>query len=228
MTTEAEEIDLKVAGMNKSKILEAYSTCDISDALGKLKLVGHLSGIRLFTRPSSRVSGLAYTADFCYVDPLVPKPALHHVDSCPAGSFLLIRAPLGAPNAVFGGLMALRCIAVACVGVAVEGNIRDIDEIEETGLNVYASGNSTMGAAPICQLASVGEPIEMAALSKWPVLVKTGDVIVADRDGVVRVSSEDVDRVALLCASLKLIDRRCREDLKAGSTVESTFRRHRQ
>lgn len=76
----------------------------------------------------------------------------------------------------------------AC-GFVTDGPIRDYEGLVETGLPVWCSGvnpNSPVAQGP----GRVGTPIQIGALE-----VESGDIIVADRDGVVVVPFEDIDRV---------------------------------
>ncbi|KAJ3306714.1 hypothetical protein HDV03_004345 [Kappamyces sp. JEL0829] len=204
--------------------LERYSTCDISDALCALSLptrplIGNIPNVRPFGKSHGRVAGPAYTCEFVLSTTASAKPSVHHVDTCPKGSILVIKAPDLAPNAVWGGLMTARAIQVGCKGVVVEGRVRDLDEIEDMGLGVWATGQSTMG--------SVGESITLASASPWPVVVSTGDIVVADRDGAVRLPADEVDAVAAYCQKRVASDQACMEDIKQGASLVETFAKHR-
>lgn len=95
------------------------------------------------------------------------------------------------------------------------------------GLKVFAKGQSTMGAAPFCKVGSVGEPIVLADSTPWPVIVKTGDIIVADRDGVVRVPIEHVDQIVEYCSKRVEVDAKCMQDIQDGASIVETFAKHR-
>jgi len=125
-------------------------------------------------------------------------PSVHPVDSCPKGSVMVI-----------------------------DGRLRDLLECQDMGFPVFASGQSTLGAAGYAKLKTVGEPVCMNAESKWPVLVKTGDIILADADGVVRIPIDVVSEVAQLAQKLKSADEFCMMDIQNGRSMVETFKEHR-
>ena len=86
------------------------------------------------------VFGLAYTAEFTSTRTVVAEKPPNHVDTCPPGAVLVIKTPADAPNAVWGGLMTARAVAVGCVGVITDGRVRDTAEIREGGLPVWSKG----------------------------------------------------------------------------------------
>jgi regulator of RNase E activity RraA len=209
--------------------LKPFSTCDLSDALAALpdlSPVGMIPDVIPYG-PSEKIIGLAYTTEFVLATENTPKPKVNHVDTCPSGSILVIKSPRLAPNAVWGGLMTARALQVGCRGVIVEGRIRDVSEIQEMKFPVWAKGLSTMGAAPISKVGKVGEPVTLASDTPWPVVVQTGDVIVADEDGVVRIPLDAIDRIVEYCEWRVDCDQKCMADIKAGKTIVETFAKHR-
>ncbi len=210
--------------MNK---LREYSSCDISDALCALGIFGGISNIIAMAN-GKRISGPAYTCEFVMATALMGNPSIHHVDTCPKGSVLVIKAPKEAPNAVWGGLMTARAIAIGCVGAVVEGRVRDINEIQEMGFPVWATGQSTMGASPFCKVGSVAEPIRIASESSWPVMIRTGDFIVADSDGAVRIPQDRIEDIAAYCAKRVMEDKLVMEDVRKGISLVEAFAKHRK
>ena len=82
-----------------SKLVD-FSTCEISDALIKLKLPhgGYLPDINMFSPLNSglRICGPAYTVRLVLgSDTTAPKLSTHFVDATPAGSIIVISSPPG-------------------------------------------------------------------------------------------------------------------------------------
>ncbi|KAJ3271362.1 hypothetical protein HDV01_006867 [Terramyces sp. JEL0728] len=214
-------------------LLEPYASCDISDALCKLvnlNIIGHFpKAVPYSPKSPVRISGPAYTVEFVLAsNTSAPKAKINHVDTAPPGSIIVIKAHREAPNAVWGGLMTARAKSVGVIGAVIDGNIRDVGEIREFDFPVWASGQSTMGAAPFCRPTRVTEPITVGEATAWPVVVKTGDIIVADEDGVVRVPIEHVELVAKECKVRVEMDKKCMADIKNGSTIVEAFSKHRK
>ncbi|KAI9199483.1 ribonuclease E inhibitor RraA/Dimethylmenaquinone methyltransferase [Polychytrium aggregatum] len=215
-------------------LLEPYTTCDLSDGLAKLGKVGHLPGLSLLSPEpgharTARICGPAFTIEHLLVSDssVPPYTSVHPLDLVPVGSVLVIKAPAAAPNAVFGGLMATRAQRAGSMGALVEGRIRDLREFWDLGFSAWALGHSTMGAAGWTRLAKVGEPVQFGSESMCPVWIRTGDIIVADVDGAVRIPIEDVELVAKECAARIEIDRRCMRDLTEGKPFAETLAKHR-
>ena len=72
-------------------------------------------------------------------------------------------------------------------------------------------------------MESIGEQIECSGGVK----VHEGDVIVADINGVVVIPKGELDLVLQTTRKLVEADNRCMEDLKSGSSLEETFKKHR-
>ncbi|KAL3895654.1 MAG: hypothetical protein SGCHY_004569 [Lobulomycetales sp.] len=174
--------------------LASCSTCDIADAMQRLHARPcFISTASRSFGPQQRICGPAHTITVALASsdrPKRPTDAPHHIDCAVSGCVIVVRAPPTAVNAVFGGLLATRAQVLRVQGVIVEGRIRDIAEIRGIGLPVWASGTSTMGAAPHCKVVAVGEPLKMCGDTILPVDVRPGDIIVADEDGVVCVPVE--------------------------------------
>jgi regulator of RNase E activity RraA len=58
-------------------------------------------------------------------------------------------------------------------------------------------------------------------------IVRSGDVVVGDLDGVVVVPWEMVGKVLVECEKGVEVDGKCMDDLKAGRGVEETFKKWR-
>ena len=147
---------------NAVSILKAYTACDISDALLKLKVpgAGFLPDLQPIAGPGaigpggtgsaapeadgpgSRTVAPASTVLFVPKGTSLDTPppnipdGTHWADLTPAGSFVVLRQPDGQRNAVCGGIMALRIQRCGGAGIVVAGRARDVVELRGTGLPV--------------------------------------------------------------------------------------------
>ncbi|KAI9003218.1 ribonuclease E inhibitor RraA/Dimethylmenaquinone methyltransferase [Gaertneriomyces semiglobifer] len=218
-------------------LLSRFSSCELADALSKLNIPCHIPNVTLRSpnlyNPAAltrRIIGPAHTVEFVpatdTVSPRLP-PNTHHVDCAPEGSVIVLKTPLTTPNAVWGGLMSARATALKSAGVVVEGNVRDLREHWDLDFPVFASGQSTLGAGPMLRASKIGSEVALGASSGWPVVVRAGDIIVGDIDGVVRVPLDMVEQVADFAAKGVAIDAKCAEDIKNGRSILDTFAEHR-
>ncbi|KAI8819414.1 ribonuclease E inhibitor RraA/Dimethylmenaquinone methyltransferase [Fimicolochytrium jonesii] len=236
---------------NPIDLLAPFSTCDLSDALTKLSLPSLLPSLTLRSPDptnrvvqEARICGPAYTIRLVHAknttSPRLP-PGTHHVDTIPDYHVVVIKDEEAATavNAVWGGLMSLRASELGCAGVVVHGRIRDLREHWDLGIKLWAMGTSTIGSGGFSRAASVGERLTFLdgrqvngappqpSLDPYCVVVETGDIIVADVDGVVVVPIGRVREVAEVAQKSKQVDELCRRDIENGRSIAKTFKEHR-
>ncbi|KAF7321266.1 4-hydroxy-4-methyl-2-oxoglutarate aldolase [Mycena kentingensis (nom. inval.)] len=211
--------------------LAAFTSCELSDALLKLKVStgGFLPGIQL--RSSGTICAPAYTVQMVLSsDTTAPKLSEHFVDTAPAGAAIVIDVPAQQANAVWGGLMTAGAMARSAVGVVISGRCRDIGEHRALGFPVYARGPSTLGQSPFTRPAAVNVPLTITPPPDYAfpsVTVHPGDFIIADEDGVVVVPRAMEDAVADKAAEGRAIDANCLRDIQAGKGIQATFAKYR-
>ena len=105
----------------------------------------------------------------------------------------------------WGGLMATAAMARHLGGLAIDGCIRDSEEITKMGFPIFCRGFCIWGTAKAV-LGLINHPLIFGG-----VLVKPGDLVLGDDDGVVIVDKTECD--AVLEKSLKRIKA---EDVKAN------------
>ncbi|KAJ3570391.1 hypothetical protein NP233_g4437 [Leucocoprinus birnbaumii] len=237
-----------------SKLID-FSTCEISDALIKLKLPhgGYIPDINMYSPSTSgsglRICGPAYTVKLVSgSDNTSPKLSSHFVDTTPEGSVIVIGAPPGrvtsnaiesnkVKNAVWGGLMTAGAIARAAKGVVISGRCRDLSEHRAQNFPVFARGHSTLGQSPFTRPSEINVPLTIKSLTNgfglneangFPSLtVQPGDWVVGDEDGVVCVPRDLEDKVLELATKGREVDALCMIDIQAGKGVQASFKLHR-
>ncbi len=122
--------------------------------------------------------------------------------------------------------------ARGALGVVISGRCRDLAEHREAGFPVFARGHSTLGQSPFTRPSEVNIPVVIrspdVSEQDFPsVRVEPGDWVVADEDGVVTVPVDKAEEVVTLAEKGRQIDARCMEDIKAGKSVQETFKKHR-
>lgn len=164
-------------------------------------------------KPISRVmkmAGRAFTVKAQPGDNLGLHQALN---AAPAGSILVIDVH-GFTNAgAFGDIMATACIAKGIAGVVIDGACRDANDIEEMGLPVFCRGLNPGGTVK----ESLGELNKV--IQCGGVVVKPGDIIVGDCDGVVVVSAELAEAVLEKAEAKNEKEKEIRRQLLEGKTT---------
>jgi len=220
---------------NIISVLSKYTACDISDALLKLKVpgAGFLVDLIPYNKspsnevliaPASTVYFIAKTDTSARTHPPSNIPAgTHWVDLTRPSTIVVESQPSGQTNAVLGGIMALRMRTLGARAAVVSGRIRDVDELQEIGLPIWARGVSTVGTAANTKAHAVNVPITVGEVTVHP-----GDYVFCDaRNGVVVIPAKKVVEVLELLPRLTEADERVKEDVKLGVAVQEAFKKHR-
>ncbi len=103
-------------------------------------------------------------------------------------------------GAIFGDGMAYRHRALGCLGVIVDGSVRDVEGIKKAKCGLWGRAR-VPGHGPF-GIVRHGGPVNAAGL-----LVRPGDILVCDADGVARVPVEIAADVAKKCAEVRKKER---------------------
>ena len=115
----------------------------------------------------------------------------------------------------WGGLMATSAVARKLGGLAIDGSIRDSQEIVAMKFSIFCRGFSIRGTTKAV-LGLINHPIVFGG-----VLVKPGDLILGDDDGIVVVDKKECEAVLEKSIKRTEAEEKKAEQLKAGiSSVE--------
>jgi 4-hydroxy-4-methyl-2-oxoglutarate aldolase len=152
--------------------------------------------------PGSRAAGPARTVRCGQGDNLMVHAA---VAQALAGEVLVLTMPEPAPVALVGDLLATQAQARGVAALLVDAAVRDLEELRELGLPIWARHVRVSGAEKRTP-GTIGEAVEVGGAT-----IRQGDVVVLDADGAVVVDPERVEEV--LAAAL---EREERERVKRG------------
>ncbi|KAK9236140.1 ribonuclease E inhibitor RraA/Dimethylmenaquinone methyltransferase [Lipomyces kononenkoae] len=211
--------------------LKAFTTCDIGDALIKLKYPygGFLDGISMFSPErqagSTKIFGEAITVKMVDAsDKTSPSLPKHFCDYNEPGKIMFISQPPGMYSACWGGLMTTRAKYLGAEGVIVDGRFRDILEQREMGFPVFARGISILGSNGFTRSSEINVPVRF----KDNLWINPGDYLMGDADGVVVVPASHVESVVELCRDRKAIDDLTFESLRNGEPIGNAISRLRK
>lgn len=140
------------------------------------------------------------------------------VEALDVGEVLVVDA-LGCRDvAVLGDMMAARAAYRGAVGVVVDGAVRDTAGLDGIGLPVHARG--THPAPPATRLTAWEAD---TAVQCGGCLVRPGDWMVADADGVVVVPAERVSEVATRATELTDRDEFSQKLLGLGHALDEAY-----
>jgi 4-hydroxy-4-methyl-2-oxoglutarate aldolase len=158
--------------------------------------------------PGSRVAGPARTVLCGQDDNLMVHAVMAAVQP---GEVIVLAMPEPRPVALVGDLLATQAKVQGAAGMLIDASVRDVEELAELGLPIWARWIRVKGAAK-----------EIAGTLDEPVLVggatiRPGDVVVLDADGVAVVEHERLDEVLAASREREARERVKRAKLEGGA-----------
>ncbi|CAG7559053.1 unnamed protein product [Fusarium equiseti] len=213
--------------MSSSKareLLRKFTTCDIGDALVKLKYPygGFLDGILPHSPdPQTRIFGPAVTVKMVdSSEKTAPKLETHFVDHNVEAGVMYIQQPKDLPSACWGGLMSTRAKYLGAQGVVIDGRMRDLKRKYANMPWVFARGQSILGSNTFTRASEVNIPLQF----KGDLWIHPGDVLVGDADGVVAVPPSLTEQVVALCQERADVDDKMFAELRKGAAMGELIR----
>ncbi|MGW1786374.1 4-carboxy-4-hydroxy-2-oxoadipate aldolase/oxaloacetate decarboxylase [Streptomyces sp. NPDC002143] len=158
--------------------LAGFGVATVSEAMGRTGLLG--PGIRP-VQQGVRVAGTAVTVLSWPGDNLMIHAA---VEQCGEGDILVVTTTSPSTDGMFGELFATALQRRGVRGVVTNAGIRDTQELRDMGFAAWARAVSSQGTVKATG-GSVNVPIAIDGQ-----VIRPGDVILADDDGVVVVPRE--------------------------------------
>ena len=196
--------------------LRALDTCAVSDALDTLNLPGATTGIRPLWSVTAPVAGRVRTVLAGPRQSGAPAPhiAAAAIEAAEPGDVLVIANGGRTDVSAWGGILTLAARRRGIAGVVIDGACRDIAESADQGFPVFGRAVVPVSArGRIVQLA-MDDPVEFAG-----VVVRPGDAVLADRNGVVFVPAADLDRVVALAERIVAREGAMADAVRAGQAV---------
>ena len=184
--------------------LARLGTATVHEAAGRAPVVD-LPLIQVV--PGSRAAGPARTVRCAQDDNLMVHAAV--AEALP-GEVLVVTMPQPAPVALVGDLLATQALGRGVAALLVDAAVRDVDELRELGLPVWARHVRVSGAGKRAP-GAIGEPVEVGGAT-----IRQGDVVVLDADGAVVVERERVEEVLAAARERAERERVKRAKLEAG------------
>ena len=136
--------------------------------------------------PGSRAAGPARPVRCGQDDNLMVHAAMA---AARPGDVLVLTMPIPAPVALIGDLLATQAKGRGVAAVVVDAAVRDVEELRELGLPVWARWVRVRGAAKDAP-GTIDEPVIVGGAA-----IRAGDFLVLDADGAVVVAAERVGEV---------------------------------
>lgn len=160
--------------------------------------------------PGMGFAGQALTVSCMVGDNL----ALHHATALLRQGQVLVADARGHDDtAVWGGILHTAAKARGAAAIVIDGALRDVAEVRESGLPAYA--RAVVPAGPHKGFGGeINAPIQCAGVSVLP-----GDILVGDEDGVVVIRPDQLDGLAERCKARIASEDKILAGLAKGKTT---------
>jgi regulator of RNase E activity RraA len=168
--------------------------------------------------------GRARTARAVAVDAMPAQPyarLLSLIDALDSGDVLVIDAGGRNSSGIFGGLLATAVKAAGGRGAIIDGDTRDLRELERLSFPTIARGGCPADSLGRDEVVAVDETIECGGVQ-----IASGDLVVADADGIVIVPHEIEAQVVRLALEKVSGEDLVRQQLANGMSASVAFARY--
>lgn len=180
---------------------------NVSDAAGRVADLP--TAIKPVTN-SARFCGVALTADNGPTGNLAVWAALEHIRP---GDVLVIATGGARHRAVIGDLLAGFAYNGGAVAIVTDGMIRDVEQLDALGKPVFAGGVTPVG--PVGE----GDCTIGGAVTLGDQVIRSGDVIVGDADGIAVVPQAMLAEAADQLGRIAAREAGMEAQIKAGAKV---------
>jgi 4-hydroxy-4-methyl-2-oxoglutarate aldolase len=184
--------------------LAGLGVATVHEAIGRTGYLG--PGLRPI-QDGLRIGGTAVTALCWPGDNLMVHAA---VEQCRPGDLLVVTTTSMSTDGMFGELLATSLAARGVRGLVIEAGVRDVAELRAMGFGVWSAAVSAQGTVKETP-GAVNVPVSVGGQ-----IIRPGDAIIADDDGVVCVPRGDVT-TALAAAQARVAkEEQTRQQLAGG------------
>ncbi len=161
---------------------------------GRIRAVSH----------SMKCAGSAFTVEVRPGDNLMIHAALALAQP---GDVMVIDGKGDQTAALMGMLMLSTAKGIGLAGVVMDGAVRDVPELIEMGFPIFSVGSNPNGPGKVAP-GRINHPISCGGI-----VVRPGDFIIADADGVVVVEAEH------LAARIPLVEKKVEDEGKRTAEI---------
>jgi 4-hydroxy-4-methyl-2-oxoglutarate aldolase len=152
-----------------------------------------------------------------------PVHALEAIDESPEGTVVVIATedPSAAEDvAVWGGLMTTAASARGLSGAVLDAGVRDVAESRDIGFPIFS--RSVVTSTTVGRYETLARDLPVIC---GGVLVRPGDIVVGDEDGVVVVPAEHASDVLSAARDIEETEKQMAEEIKRQRSIIRALQR---
>ncbi len=156
------------------------------------------------------------------VDPSLGMGTQKLIDDCREGDVVVIGAENDVDFAMWGDNMGVRASSLGVRGVVTDGVVRDLAEMSRLGLSIFARGATPKQAFRRMLTASIDQPTICGG-----VMVRPGDVVIGDTDGVIVIPQSKAAEVAAKARDIHGVEDTMQGFIRAGNSLVSAVEKYK-
>lgn len=145
---------------------------------------------------------------------------LRAVDECRDGDIFVAAAGGDPISGVWGELLSTAASARGSAGAIIDGGVRDVAKIRAMDYPVFARSTCVRDSKNRQTVVEIDAAVEVGSVS-----IRTGDLIVADVDGVVVVPRDIEEKVVRAAWTKAHEESRVRDAIRDGMSATEAYRR---
>ncbi|MGJ0118595.1 RraA family protein [Williamsia sp. MIQD14] len=200
--------------------LRHTDTAAVSDALDSLGIPGVLRGITCRV-PGVTTVGVAYTVTYGPVadsggrEGATFHNAANYIDDVPAGSVIVVDNGGSLDCTNWGNILTSMALRRGIAGTVIHGSARDVAEIRTHGYPLFSTGVSMVSGKNRVTLSAIGSDVVIDG-----VRVSSGDVIVGDDNGVIRIPQAIAEAVTDRAVRVDETERAIADAVRTGMRLD--------
>jgi len=157
-------------------------------------------------------------AEMAHPDPKPYELELRAVDSCRPDDVIIAAANGSLRSGVWGELLSTAARNTGCVGVIVDGAVRDVRQMRAMGFPCFARATMVYDSKDRQRVIDLDVPVEIDGVCFHP-----GDLVIADEDGVVVVPKAVEASVVRRAWEKVHAENQVRDAIKKGMKATAAF-----
>lgn len=159
--------------------------------------------------------------DMAHEDPDPYALELQAVDACQPDDVMIAAAHGSTRSGVWGELLSTAARNSGCVGVIVDGAVRDVRQMRTMNFPVFARGTCIYDSLNRQRVIDCNVPVDIDGVTFTP-----GDLVIADVDGIV-VVPQSVEKEAIQNAWEKVnAENITRDAIRGGMKATEAYRKY--